>query len=36
MKTMALIAVVVSGMVMAANVAQAGSTNMAGVLVVAD
>ena len=36
MKTIALIAVVVSGMVTAANVAQAGPERMAGILVVAD
>ena len=36
MKTIALVFVVVSGMVTAANVAQAGSTQMAGMVVVAN
>ena len=36
MKTMALLFVVLSGMVTAANVAQAGSTQLAGVVVVAN
>ena len=36
MKTMALLLVVVSGMVTAANVAQAGNTRMAGVVVIAN